>query len=342
MSRAGFTSSHLNSKRTTNHQVRHSVRASGRGCDSALEVAFLASGIPDRSCRITVGNSPYHKESGLRLNHVCESARSTWTYYGLPVEVPYARAGLQRRIGHRLPAINAAVFTEMTNSQVDDSETIEPADVKCWPAGQQQVDGPLEHPYTCSLASDTTFREVGVDNGPASFGRVKSEPNCRSAPGPRRDWRRSRSPNLLRDPTGLPPAAPFSPSPTRTDFILYATLNPKGFTAMHDPYEVLWGNAPGPGPARRDEIVQATEGANRAIPGLFSFFKLLLLAFVILYPLFVVWYFVSPRTFDAFMRGQPAVSKPLNRHRQTPSRQGDHSPKARGPANRPTTFSPSK
>lgn len=111
---------------------------------------------------------------------------------------------------------------------------------------------------------------------------------------------------------------------------------------MHDPYEVLWGNAPGPGPARRDEIAQATEEANRAIPGLFSFFKLLLLAFVILYPIFVVWYFVSPRTFDTFMRGHPAVSQPLNHHRHTPSRQGDHSPKARGPANRPAASSPSK
>jgi len=33
------------------------------------------------SCRAAAyWNSPYHKESGLRLNHVCESARSTWTY----------------------------------------------------------------------------------------------------------------------------------------------------------------------------------------------------------------------------------------------------------------------
>ncbi len=161
---------------------------------------------------------------------------------------------------------------------------------------------------------------------------------------------------------------------------------------MHDPYEVLWGNAPGSGPARRDEIAQATEEANRAIPGLFSFFKFLLLAFVILYPIFVVWYFVSPRTFDTFMRGQPVgpqqlrrcekiveepkqshakaqsrqgrkrkqrssrsrivapwrlcvrlfiFSPPLSHHRHTPSRQGDHSHKARVPANRPTSSSPS-
>jgi hypothetical protein len=40
--------------------------------------------------------SPYHKESGLRLNHVRGSGSSTWTYYGLHVEVPYARAGLRQ------------------------------------------------------------------------------------------------------------------------------------------------------------------------------------------------------------------------------------------------------
>ena len=55
--------------------------------------AFWKVAFADQGCWIGVGNSPYHKESGLRLNHVCESARSTWTYNGLPVEVPCARAG---------------------------------------------------------------------------------------------------------------------------------------------------------------------------------------------------------------------------------------------------------
>lgn len=97
--------------------------------------------------------------------------------------------------------------------------------------------------------------------------------------------------------------------------------------------EVLWGDAPGPGPAIRQAVVEVTEEANRPIPGLGSFFKLLIFSLVILYPIMVVWYFVSPRTYHAFMYGDRAISRPLDpttsptnsRHLNTHARRTKHS-----------------
>jgi hypothetical protein len=45
---------------------------------------------------------------------------------------------------------------------------------------------------------------------------------------------------------------------------------------MHPPDEILWGDAPGPGPALRSQVEQTTQEANRAIPGL-GFFALCLI-----------------------------------------------------------------
>jgi len=92
--------------------------------------------------------------------------------------------------------------------------------------------------------------------------------------------------------------------------------------------EVLWGDAPGPGPALRRAVVEVTEEANRPIPGLGSFFKLLILFFVIFYPIMVVWYFVSPRTYHTFMYGNHAISRPLNQT-ATPTNSRQLNPHAR-------------
>ncbi len=40
---------------------------------------------------------------------------------------------------------------------------------------------------------------------------------------------------------------------------------------MHPPDEVLWGDAPGPGPALRSEIERATQEASDAAPSVASF-----------------------------------------------------------------------
>jgi hypothetical protein len=62
--RAGFTSSHLNSKRTTNHQVTHSLRGCRRVWDSAWEVAQPSTGPPPSPGRIST-SSPSYTQFGL-------------------------------------------------------------------------------------------------------------------------------------------------------------------------------------------------------------------------------------------------------------------------------------
>ena len=77
----------------------------------------MFDGIVAKGLQISVDNSPYHKESGLRLNHVCESARSTWTYNALPVQVPYAHAGSQQKVfqrRERFPRREQAKFRLLT------------------------------------------------------------------------------------------------------------------------------------------------------------------------------------------------------------------------------------
>lgn len=102
--------------------------------------------------------------------------------------------------------------------------------------------------------------------------------------------------------------------------------------------EVLWGDAPGPGIALRQAVVEVTEQANRPIPGLGSFFKLLIVFFVIFYPIMVVWYFVSPRTYHTFMYGDHAISRPLNQtNTPTNSRQlNPHARRTKHSQHRPT------
>jgi len=53
----------------------------------------------------------------------------------------------------------------------------------------------------------------------------------------------------------------------------------------------------------------ASRREAEVIPASLSFFKFLIFVLLILYPLFVVWYFVSPRTYNNFTRRQPATSE---------------------------------
>jgi hypothetical protein len=49
---------------------------------------------------------------------------------------------------------------------------------------------------------------------------------------------------------------------------------------MHPPDEILWGDAPGPGPALRSQVEQATQEVNRAMPSL-AFFGLCLIGLAV-------------------------------------------------------------
>jgi hypothetical protein len=82
---------------------------------------------------------------------------------------------------------------------------------------------------------------------------------------------------------------------------------------MFEPDDIIWGSPPGPGPALRNMVDDETRCANRSWPGLW-FFGVILFLFLILLPIFVAWDLVSPRTFNAFTKGTPAISSPVKEH----------------------------
>jgi len=57
---------------------------------------------------------------------------------------------------------------------------------------------------------------------------------------------------------------------------------------MFGPDEVLWGSTPGAGPVLRNTIEAETTRGNRSSPG-FWFFKVILLSFFTLLPIFIIW-----------------------------------------------------
>jgi len=76
---------------------------------------------------------------------------------------------------------------------------------------------------------------------------------------------------------------------------------------MFGPDEVLWGSTPGPGPVLRNDIESATTPGNQSSPG---FFKVILLSFFILLPIFIIWNLVSPRTLREFSYGPHPIFLP--------------------------------
>ena len=91
---------------------------------------------------------------------------------------------------------------------------------------------------------------------------------------------------------------------------------------MFEPDEILWGSPPGPGPALRNALQEQTNRANRPGPGMW-FFKVILLSFFILLPLFIIWSLPPPQTLTEFSYGPHPIVSPLTRpriHRLTTKR----------------------
>jgi hypothetical protein len=78
---------------------------------------------------------------------------------------------------------------------------------------------------------------------------------------------------------------------------------------MFGPDEILWGSPPGLGPALRNALEEETNRANQSWPGLW-FFKVLLVTFFVLLPVFIIWNFVSPQTRREFSYGPHPIVLP--------------------------------
>jgi hypothetical protein len=107
---------------------------------------------------------------------------------------------------------------------------------------------------------------------------------------------------------------------------------------MLDPTDVLWGSAPGQGPALRDTVERETGrtgGAwrrrHRTWPVLW-FIGIILLLFFILIPIFVAWDFISPRSFHEFAYGPHPIFIPAKDRRPHPIRWTDLPRNASGQA----------
>lgn len=78
--------------------------------------------------------------------------------------------------------------------------------------------------------------------------------------------------------------------------------------------EIIWGFPPGRGPALRNMVEEETRRANRSWPGLW-FFGFILLLFLILFPIFLAWDLISPRTFRESSFGSHSITTRVREHR---------------------------
>ena len=98
---------------------------------------------------------------------------------------------------------------------------------------------------------------------------------------------------------------------------------------MHPPDEILWGDAPGPGPALRAQVEEATQKANRSVPGL-GFFTLCLIGLAIFLAIGVIRLLLFGPWWKAAQ--SPAVSRVAPTHSETaPARRNAPQPKRAKP-----------
>jgi hypothetical protein len=106
--------------------------------------------------------------------------------------------------------------------------------------------------------------------------------------------------------------------------------------AMHPPDEILWGEAPDPGPALRSQVDQATQEANR-IPLNRGFFALCLVALVVFLALGVIRLLIFGPWWPAPHRAaQPSGASAIQRDGRATTHPAHHTRTSPKPNQQPT------